>query len=248
MKKNLPMFCLFLLASAFLQAQDAGEIVKKALDNFRGKSSKSTITMKIIRPGWSREIRMKAWSKGDKYSLIKILAPARDKGVAYLKVGKEIWNWQPSIERTIKLPPSMMGQSWMGSDFTNDDLVRESSEVRDYTHRIIGSDTLQGRECWKIELIPKEDAAVVWGKIIMWISKKDYLELRAEFYDEDGTLVNIMKASDIKNMHGRIIPVRLEMIPADKPGQKTVIVYEDIVFDIPIPDSFFSLQNMKKVR
>jgi outer membrane lipoprotein-sorting protein len=204
--------------------------------------------MKIIRPGWSREIRMKAWSKGDHYTLIKILAPARDKGVAYLKVGKEIWNWQPSIERSIKLPPSMMGQSWMGSDFSNDDLVRESSEVRDYTHRIIGSDTLQGRECWKIELRPKEDAAVVWGKIIMWISKKDYLELRAEFYDEDATLINIMKASDIKNMNGRIIPTRLEMIPADKPKQKTVIVYEDIQFDIPIPDRFFSLQNMKKVR
>ncbi len=248
MKKNITLLCTLLALSAFLSAQDAGKIVKKALDNFRGKSSKSTITMKIIRPGWSREIRMKAWSKGDHYTLIKILAPARDKGVAYLKVGKEIWNWQPSIERSIKLPPSMMGQSWMGSDFSNDDLVRESSEVRDYTHRIIGSDTLQGRECWKIELRPKEDAAVVWGKIIMWISKKDYLELRAEFYDEDATLINIMKASDIKNMNGRIIPTRLEMIPADKPKQKTVIVYEDIQFDIPIPDRFFSLQNMKKVR
>ncbi len=248
MKKILSLLCFYLLASAFLSAQDAREIVKKALDNFRGESSKSTLTMKIIRPGWSREIRLKAWSKGEKYSLIKILAPARDKGVAYLKVGKEIWNWQPSIERSIKLPPSMMGQSWMGSDFTNDDLVRESSELRDYTHRIIGSDTLQGRECWKIELLPKEDAAVVWGKIIMWISKKDYLELRAEFYDEDGKLVNIMKASDIKKMNGRTIPTRLEMIPAEKPGQKTVIVYEDIQFEIPIPDRFFSLQNMKKVR
>jgi len=248
MKKILSLLLIFLLAPALLQAQDAREIVKKALDNFRGESSKSTLTMKIIRPGWSREIRLKAWSKGEKYSLIKILAPARDKGVAYLKVGKEIWNWQPSIERSIKLPPSMMGQSWMGSDFTNDDLVRESSELRDYTHRIIGSDTLQGRECWKIELLPKEEAAVVWGKIIMWVSKKDYLELRAEFYDEDGKLVNIMKASDIKKMNGRTIPTRLEMIPAEKPGQKTVIVYEDIQFDIPIPDRFFSLQNMKKVR
>jgi len=248
MKKTISLLFISILASAILPAQDARDIVQKALDNFRGESSKSTLTMKIIRPGWSREVRLKAWSKGEKYSLIKILAPARDKGVAYLKVDKEIWNWQPSIERSIKLPPSMMGQSWMGSDFTNDDLVRESSELRDYTHRIIGSDTIEGRECWKIELLPKEDAAVIWGKIIMWISKKDYLELRAEFYDEDGNLINIMKASDVKNMNGRIIPTRLEMIPADKPGQKTVLIYENIEFDIPIPDSFFSLQNMKKVR
>ncbi len=242
----ISLFILAVLPRAF--SQDAREIVKKAQDKFRGKSSESTITMKIVRPSWSREVVMKAWTKGDRYALIKVLAPAREKGVAYLKVGKEIWNWQPSIERIIKLPPSMMGQSWMGSDFTNDDLVRESSLVDDYEQKIIGSDTIDGRECWKIELTPKPDAAVIWGKIIVWISKKDDLELRAEFYDEDGELVNIMTASDIKNMNGRIIPTRLEMVPADKPGNKTILIYNDIKFDIPIADGFFSIQNMKKVN
>lgn len=189
---------------------------------------------------------MKAWSKGDDFSLIKILSPARDEGTGFLKRDKEIWNWQPSIERTIKLPPSMMSQSWMGSDFTNDDLVRESAELTDYDHEIIGNDTLDGKACWKISMIPHPDAPVVWGKIIGWITRVNYLEIRTEFYDEDGELVNIMIASDIKEMGNRIIPTRMEMIPADKEEHKTIVTYKSIEYNQPISDDFFSIQNMKR--
>jgi outer membrane lipoprotein-sorting protein len=204
--------------------------------------------MEIVRPTWTREIGIKGWSLGKEYSLMLITSPARDKGSATLKREKEIWNWQPSIDRVIKLPPSMMMQSWMGSDFTNDDLVRESSVVRDYTHKVVGDTVILDREAWKIELIPKEDAPVVWGRIEAYISKVDYLHLRFHYYDEDGFLINIMQLSDIREIGGRVIPTRMEMIPADNPDQMTVITYNSLEFDVDIKPSFFSIQNMKRIR
>lgn len=247
--KYLSLLALSLLLPFMMQAQeDASTIVKKALEQFKGETSVAEMTMTIIRPTWQREVTMKSWTKGEDYSLIKILSPARDKGTGFLKRGKEIWNWQPTIERTIKLPPSMMSQSWMGSDFTNDDLVRESSTVTDYEHKILESTTIEGREAWKILLTPKPDAPVVWGKVILWITKDHYLELRAEFYDEEGELVNTMMGKDIQTMDGRVIPTTLEMIPADKENQKTVIHYSSVTFNKPIETDFFSLQNMKTVR
>lgn len=142
----------------------------------------------------------------------------------------------------------MMMQSWMGSDFTNDDLVRESSMVKDYSHRLIGSGKIENRDCYTIELIPNDDAPVVWGKILMWVSKVDELWLKAEFYDEDDILVNTELLTEIKKMDDRLIPTRMEMIPADKPGHKTSMVFTEVDFDLPLQESFFSIQNMKKIR
>lgn len=246
MKRLLSILLIFF--TTISQGQDAEAIVEKSIEQFKGETSEATMSMEIIRPSWSRTITMKAWSKGEDFSLIKILSPARDEGIGYLKRDKEIWNWQPSIERTIKLPPSMMSQSWMGSDFTNDDLVRESSTLTDYDHEIIGNDTINNRPCWKIKMTPEPDAPVVWGKVIAWISKDQYLELRTEFYDEEGELINIMKASNIQQMGDRTIPTRLEMIPADKEEHKTVVTYESIEYNLSIPDDFFSIQNMKNIR
>lgn len=213
-----------------------------------GTSSQGEMKMTLVRPSWKREMSMKIWGLGDDYSLILITAPSRDKGTAFLKRDKEIWNWQPTIERTIKLPPSMMSQSWMGSDFTNDDLVRESSTVNDYHHKLLGSEKIDGRDCYKIELIPKEEAAVVWGKVILWIDKEEFMQMRTEFYDEDGYLVNTMLGKDVKMLGGKLLPSVLEVIPADKPNQKTVIQYLSLEFDKPITKDFFSVQNMKKVK
>jgi hypothetical protein len=142
----------------------------------------------------------------------------------------------------------MMMQSWMGSDFTNDDLVRESSIVKDYTHKLAGEEVIAGYACYKAELIPLENVPVVWGKVVMWVSKKDFLWLKAEFYDEDGILVNTENLSDIRKMDDRIIPCRMEMIPADKKGQKTIMIFEDTDFDVPLKEDFFSIQNMKRVK
>ena len=229
-------------------AQEADEIVRRADEHFRGLSSYVEMTMAIKKPQWSREISMKSWSKGTKYSLILITAPARDKGTAFLKRGTEVWNWIPSIEKVIKIPPSMMMQSWMGSDFTNDDLVKESSIIEDYDKKLIGETTMEGRECWTLELIPKPEAPVVWGKVKLWISKIDYLQLRIEYFDEEGELVNIMELSDIKTMGGRVIPTYLKMIPAAKENQWTEIKYHQAEFDIEISENFFSESQMKRVR
>jgi outer membrane lipoprotein-sorting protein len=226
----------------------AKEIVAKADQKMRGETSRGELKMTIERPTWTREMQMKMWSKGEKLALILVTAPARDKGTAFLKRDKEIWNWQPTIDRVIKLPPSMMMQSWMGSDFTNDDLVKQSSVVDDYTHKMLGSEKIEGYDCYKIEMIPTEEAAVVWGKVITWIDKKDFMQMKAEFYDEDGYLVNTMIGKDVKQLGGKLLPAKLEVIPADKKGNKTIIEYLSLEFDKPIEGEFFSVQNMKRVR
>jgi outer membrane lipoprotein-sorting protein len=248
------MIILFALGLALLTAVGqtngltAKEIIQKADQKMRGESNNAEMKMTIIRPTWEREVEMKSWSKGDEYALILITAPAREAGTAFLKRGNEIWNWQPSIDRTIKLPPSMMQQSWMGSDFTNDDLVKQSSIVEDYTHEKMGVENIEGRSCWKIGLTPKEDAAVVWGKVITWVDQEEFMELKTEFYDEDGELINTIYGKQVKEMDGRIIPTLLEVHPADDPGKRTVIQYLSIDFNIDIEASYFSVQNMMRLR
>jgi len=241
----LLIFCLFTI---IIDAQNAEEIVRQADEKFRGASSIGQTTMIIERPSWSREISMKSWSLGNDFSMIYITAPAKEKGQVFLKRKNEMWNWIPTIERMIKIPPSMMMQSWMGSDFTNDDLVRESSLVKDYSHELAGEENISNYDCYKIQLSPHPDAAVVWGKIIMWISKKEYHWLKAEFYDEDGELVNTEILSEIKQMDDRELPTRMEMKPADKEGHKTILIFDEIKFNVKLDESFFSQQNMKRVR
>lgn len=242
---------VFLFASSGLNAQDdltAKEIIDRANQLMRGNSSYAEMTMKIIRPRWDRTLSFKVWSKGTDLSLIYITEPVKEKGQVFLKREKEMWNWVPSIERMIKIPPSMMMQSWMGSDMTNDDLVKESSIVEDYSHSVIGSETIEGYDCYKIELIPDEDAPVVWGKIISWISRKEFFTLKNEYYDEDGYLINRETLSKIKNVGDRVIPTCFEIIPVEKEGQKTTMEFTHIEFNVPIRDDFFSIQNMKRVR
>jgi outer membrane lipoprotein-sorting protein len=243
-------FLMMMIGAFVSNAQDINiqEIVKQADEKFRGTSSQGELTMIIQRPSWSREVSMKNWTLGNDYSLIYITAPAKEKGQVFLKRHNEMWNWVPSIERMIKIPPSMMMQSWMGSDFTNDDLVRESSLVKDYSQRLIGEETIEGYDCYKAELIPHDDAPVVWGKILMWISKKDFYWLKAEYYDEDNNLVNTEILSDIKQMDDRKLPTHLEMIPADEEGNKTILIFKDMKFNINLKESFFSQQNMKRIR
>lgn len=233
-----------------LKAQDltAKEIIKIANEKNRGETMQGEMSMTIVRPKWERTISMKSWSKGDDYFMIYITEPAKEEGQVFLKVGKEMWNYVPTISRMIKIPPSMMMQSWMGSDFTNDDLVKQSSIVVDYDHHLLGEETIRGKECYKLELIPHEDAAVVWGKIISWITKDGFDLWKSEYYDEEGELQNTENAYDIKDMGDRKIPTRMEIIPADKEGQKTVLNITSSTFNEPIDDSFFSKQNMKKVH
>ena len=249
MNKFISLIAILFFASlAYAQEPSAKEIVKRANDLRIGNSSKSEMSMTVVRPTWSREVSMKSWSMGELYYMILITGPAADKGQSFLKRKNEMWNWQPSISRIIRIPPSMMGQSWMGSDFTNNDLMDKNSIVDDYVQTIAGAETIIGYDCYKIQLIPKPDAAVVWGKIIAWISKKEYYLLKAEYYDEDGGLVNTETFSDIKHIGDRDLPAKLVMVPASDPGNKTIIEFKSIQFNIPVKQDFFSQENMKGLR
>jgi len=191
---------------------------------------------------------MKSWSKGDDYFLIYITAPAKEKGQVFLKRQKEMWNWVPSIERMVKIPPSMMMQSWMGSDFTNDDLVKQSSIVKDYEQILVGEEPIRENLCYKIQLDPLPEAPVVWGRIICWVTKDGFNLWKTEYYDEDLELVNVENAFDLKNFGDRTLPSRMEIFPKDKTGNKTVILLKEMTFNQPIDDQFFSQQNMQVVK
>jgi outer membrane lipoprotein-sorting protein len=244
------LFICFIYSDTIL-AQDptATEIVRKADEKFNGeKSSYSVMSMTIIRPEWQRSIEFKSWSLGRNYALALITAPAKEAGQSFLKRSSEMWSWNPTINRLIKLPPSMMSQGWMGSDYTNDDILRESSMVNDYEHEITGEEDIEGRLCYKIKMTAKEDASIVWGKQVRWIDKKDFLFLKAELYDEDGYLVRTETGSEIRNMDGRTITTKIELIPEEEPENKTLVEIKEIKFNIPLDESFFSQQNMKRVR
>lgn len=247
MTKSLILISL-ILGWVISMAQEVKEIVKRADEKMRGRTSQASMLIRIVRPTWMREMEVKTWMAQNDFAMILVLSPAREKGIVFLKRKKEVWNWIPTLERSIKLPPSMMNQSWMGTDFTNDDLVKESSVVEDYEHRIIGDTIINNRICYQIEFTPKPLAAVVWGKLLVCVDKKDFIELYTEFYDEDGKIINIMRANKIQNMDGRMIPTHFEMIPTDKPKQKTEIIYKSLVFDREINLNFFSLENMKRVN
>jgi outer membrane lipoprotein-sorting protein len=254
MKIRFALIVIILISavcSDALLAQDltATEIVRKADEKFNGeKSSYSVMSMTIIRPTWQRTIDIKNWSLGRDFALALITGPPKEAGQTFLKRGSEMWSWNPAISRLIKLPPSMMSQGWMGSDYTNDDILRESSVVNDYVHEIVGEEDIDGRLCYKIKMTAKEDAAIVWGKQIRWIDKKDFLVLKAELYDEDGYLVRTETGSDIKVMDGRAVTSRIELVPEEEPENKTVLEIREIKFNIPVEESFFSQQNMKRVR
>jgi outer membrane lipoprotein-sorting protein len=253
--KNVITIIIFFLMQGLcinmVNAQDlsATDIVRKADEKFNGeKSSYSVMSMTIIRPDWQRIIEFKSWTLGRDYALTLITAPAKEAGQTFLKRGSEMWSWNPSISRLIKLPPSMMAQGWMGSDYTNDDILKESSVVNDYVHEIAGEDSLAGRLCYKIKMTARENAAIVWGMQYRWIDKSEFLVLKVELYDEDGYLVRTETGSDIKIMGGRTITSKIELVPVDELENKTVIEIRDIKFNIAVGEKYFSQQNMKRVR
>ena len=244
--KNL--LSLFLFVTTVTAQESARDIIKKSDDLMRGKTHTGKYTMTIIRPDWQRSTEFKFWSEGTDKAFILILAPAKDKGVTFLKIKKEMWNYIPKINRDIKIPPSMLLQSWMGSDFTNDDLVQESNAVTDYSHALLGKERVAGYEAYKIELKPKPKAAVVWDKIVMLIAVKNYVPLKEEYYNERGELIRTIIFSDIKKMDDRIIPAKFEVIEEKKPGHKTVMELEDVTFNKPVKRSVFTKQNLRRAK
>lgn len=240
---------LTLIFSLAVQAQNATEIVRKADAKFNGEQSNySEMDMTIIRPKYQRNLSFKGWATKDGKALTIITAPAKEKGQSFLKSGNNLWSWNPTIQRLIKLPASMMSQGWMGSDFTNDDILKESSLVKDYTHKLLGQESVQGATCYKIELTPLPATAVVWGKLVLWISTDEYLEMKSEFYDEDEYLVKTHLSSAIKSFDNRRLPSVIEIIPAEEPGNKTRVTITAMRFNESYSTDFFTQQNMKRVK
>ena len=226
--------------------QRAREIVDRVDRLLRGESSIGTVTMEISTVNWQRTLSMRIWSLGTENVLIRINKPEKEAGTATLKVGNNIWNYLPKVNRTIKIPTSMMMASWMGSHFTNDDLVKDSRLIRDYFIAISFEGERGGVRVYEFTLTPKPEAAVVWGKVLLEVRQADLMPTWQRFYDEEGTLVREIILSDYKMMGGRLVPTRMVVRPTDKPGEQTMITYEDLAFDVAISDDTFSLRNLER--
>ncbi|HJV63284.1 MAG TPA: outer membrane lipoprotein-sorting protein [Albitalea sp.] len=239
----LPLLAMSLPARS---APTAAELMEQFDRLLWGRTLQGQFEMVITTPSWSRSLSMELWSQRPARSFVRISAPARDAGILSLRVGSEMWNYLPGIERTVKIPPSMMLQPWLGSDFTNDDMVKESSIVGDYVHRIAGERVEDGVEVVEIESLPKPDAAVVWGRLLTVVRKADGVPLNERFFDERGRLVRTLTYSMVRELGGRAIPTRWEMRPEGQPGKSTTIVVKQASYDAPIAGEVFSLQNLSR--
>lgn len=241
----MPLSCLVLSITA--NAQTAEEIVDRAERMLRGKTSRGTYEMTVVTPEYTRSMKMEYWwDDANDRSLIRTIAPKKEAGNKWLKIGNEMWNYLRATETTIKIPPSMMLQSWNGSDFSNDDLVRESSMREDYTHEIIAEEELNGEACWKIASTPRPSAAVVWGRLYTWVRKKDFLPSVAQYFDEKGLLVRYLVYSDFRKMDGRVLPTRWSMYNKIRDGHRTEFVILDVDFDVAISDRVFSFRELER--
>jgi outer membrane lipoprotein-sorting protein len=239
------LFCFIAigpLPAAF--AQDVREVVRKIDELYRANSSYAELDMEIVTPHWQRTLRMKTWTESKRKTFIRILAPPKEEGVATLRMGTEMWNYLPRANKIIKIPPSMMMSSWMGSDFTNDDLVKEFTLLDDYTYEFVQPQDAQPQLLY-IALMPKEGLPVVWGKIIAAVQKDSYLPIWDRYYDDKGKLMRIIDFSEVKKLGGRLIPTVMEVMPQNKMGQKTVLRYLQAEFDTGIPEETFSLRNLQ---
>ena len=237
-----------LFASFSASAIEIKELIQHIDSLWRGETSKATMTMTVKTRRYERSMTMESWSRGKDYSLVVIRAPIKDKGIATLKVKDNIWNYLPKINRVTKVPSSMMSGSWMGSHFSNDDLVKESTFEDDYTSSITFEGKRNEVSIYELTSIPKPDAAVVWGRVVMEIGQKSLSPLRALYYDEEGLLIRTMTFDQPQKINKLTVPMRLTLQPEDKPEESTVIVYKEIVLDIPLEDSFFSLQNLQRAH
>ena len=226
--------------------QRAQEIVDRVDRLLRGESSIGAITMEISTANWQRTLSMQIWSRGTENALVRIKKPEKEAGTATLKVGNNIWHYLPKVNRTIKIPTSMMMASWMGSHFTNDDLVKDSRLIHDYFITISFEGERDGAQVYEFTLTPRPEAAVVWGKIVLEVRQSDLMPTWQRFYDEEGKLVRELILSDYKRMGGRLVPTRMVMRPLDKPGEQTMITYDDLTFDVTISDDTFSLRNLER--
>ncbi|MGB5278471.1 MAG: outer membrane lipoprotein-sorting protein [Gammaproteobacteria bacterium] len=248
MKHLVRFFLLCLFSSPLLSADvDPRDLIQKAMDHWRGTSSYSDMTMTIHRPDWQRSMSMRSWTKGEKTSLVRVTAPKKDAGNGTLLKDNNMWTFAPKVNRIIKVPSSMMSQSWMGSDFSNKDISKSTDIIDQYDHSLLETREQDGHTVYVIESIPHEEAAVVWGKEVLMV-RDDYVLLEQQFWDQDGILVKTMKALEIKELGGRTVASILRMGKQATPDEWTEMSVQDISFDVSHPDSLFTLSSLRNPR
>jgi len=233
------LFCLTLPPQAL--PLELRQLIREIEDQHMGRSSVAEMTMAVSTEHWQRTTRMEAWSLGRDYFLVRILEPAKEKGVATLKIDQEVWNYLPKVDRTIKVPPSMMGGAWMGSHITNNDLVKAAHIDEDYDFTLRAEDDAS----WTVEALPKPDAAVIWGKIVYRIEKRRRVPIEIGYFDEEMIEVRKMVFDRVEPIDERFVPLRMSVKPLDKPQERTVLDYSRLDFNVPLDESFFSLRNLK---
>ncbi|PCJ64158.1 MAG: outer membrane lipoprotein-sorting protein [Bacteroidetes bacterium] len=226
----------------------ADQILKKAEAKLSSSTMIVEVDITIKRPRWTKNMSLKTWSKGTDYALAYVTGPERDKGIVYLKTGNDVYNYLPKIKKTVKLPAILLSQNWMGTDMSTDDLIKLTNLTKDYKASLTGSATVSSRDCHVITLIPKPEADVLWGKLVISIDKKEYIQMKTVFYDEDLEVVNTMVSSNVKNLGGKQMASQMVMTPAGKAGQSTTVIYKSIKFNSPIDNAFFTKANMAKVK
>jgi outer membrane lipoprotein-sorting protein len=225
-------------------AHDIVEIMTRMDELYRSESSYSEVEMNIVTPNWQRTLNMKIWTQGMDKTFIRILSPKKEKGMGTLRIGNEMWNYLPKTNKIMKIPPSMMMGSWMGSDFTNDDLVEEFTYIDDYTVEWARIESPEDGVLY-IKAIPREDLPVVWGHLVMAVRESDYIPLWEKYYDEKGRLMRTLVFSDVQDYSGRLLPSTMKVIPENKEGHSTEVRYTSAVFDRDIEEDIFSLRNLR---
>lgn len=243
----LALLLLVVANSSLAQEPSARDILQATIDQWRGTTSYAEMTMTIHRPDWERRMSMRAWTRGQDQSLVRVTAPPRDAGNATLLLNKQMWTFAPNINRVIKVPSSMMAQSWMGSDFSNKEVARSDDILDDYDHRLLKTERGESHLIWHIESIPHETAAVVWGREVLQV-REDYVVLQHDFYDQDGELVKTLVSTSIANMGGRVVPKVQRMSKVDAPEEWTEIRIDRMEFDIELSDRLFTVSNLRNPR
>ena len=244
---GLMILLLSLTAAADTGSRDAKDIVRDALNHWRGTSSQGAMTMTIHRPDWERSMSMESWTQGEKRSLVRVTAPRKDRGNGTLMDGNKMWSFSPKINRVIKVPSSMMSQSWMGSDFSNKDISRTDDIVEQYDHTLLSESEFDGHIVYEVQSVPYEDAAVVWGKEVLLV-RSDNVLIEHRFYDQDGELVKMLRTLEIGEMGGRTVALQQRMEKVAAPGGWTEIIVDSVEFDVDLSDNVFTLSNLRNPR
>ncbi len=247
-KSIFAFLCLIGFMILTLSAKDnarAREIVNKVDDLYRSSSSYGLFEMEIITPHWKRKLKIKSWSLGKKKTFMRILEPKKEKGMATLKINREMWNYLPKTNKVMKIPPSMMMGSWMGSDFTNDDLVKEYTYLEDYDFEIIKIKGEKESNTY-VKCIPKEGLPIIWGHVVIAVREDRNIPVWQKYYDEKGNLMRELYFKDVKMYGKREVPSVMELIPSKKKGRKTIIRYIEAKFDIKLDKKIFTLRNLRK--